>query len=48
MPDTLAERYHQTCERVAEAARRTGRRPEAVSLGAGTKNAEPEDIRGLL
>jgi pyridoxal phosphate enzyme (YggS family) len=48
MPDTLAERYHQTCERVAEAARRTGRRPEDVILVAVTKNAEPEDIRGLL
>ncbi len=48
MAETLADRYHQTCERVAAAAIRSGRRPEDVILVAVTKHAEPEDIRGLL
>lgn len=48
LAETLAERYHQTCERVAEAAIRSGRRPEDVILVAVTKAAEPEDIRAVL
>ncbi len=48
MADTLAERYHETCRRGADAATRSGRRPEDVILVAVTKHAEPEDIRSLL
>lgn len=48
MAETLAQRYHQTCERVAAAAVRSKRRPEDVILVAVTKHAEPEDIRSLL
>jgi hypothetical protein len=48
MAETLAERYHETCRRVADAAVRSGRRPEDVILVAVTKNADPEDIRRLL
>ncbi|HZW09345.1 MAG TPA: YggS family pyridoxal phosphate-dependent enzyme [Phycisphaerales bacterium] len=48
MSATLAERYHDVCERIAAAARRSGRRAEDVILVAVTKNAEPEQIRGLL
>ena len=48
MTDALAERYHQVCERVAAAARRSGREPEDIILVAVTKNAEPEQIRALL
>lgn len=48
MPDTLAERYAQTCQRIADAARRSGRRPEDVILVAVTKHAEPEQIREIL
>lgn len=47
-PDTLAERYAQTCQRVADAASRSRRRPEDIILVAVTKNAEPEQIRELL
>lgn len=45
---TLAERYHEVCERIASAARRAGRRAEDVILVAVTKNADPEQIRALL
>ncbi|MBK7404589.1 MAG: YggS family pyridoxal phosphate-dependent enzyme [Phycisphaerales bacterium] len=48
MTEALAERYHGVCERVAAAARRSGREPEDVILVAVTKNAEPEQIRALL
>jgi pyridoxal phosphate enzyme (YggS family) len=48
MSETLAERYHEVCERIAGAARRSGRRAEDVILVAVTKNAEPEQIRNLL
>lgn len=48
MAETLPQRYHETCERVAAAARQAGRRPEDIILVAVTKNAEPEDIRSLL
>lgn len=48
MPDTLAERYALTCQRVADAAARSGRRPEDIILVAVTKHADPEQIREVL
>ncbi|MFG0243045.1 MAG: YggS family pyridoxal phosphate-dependent enzyme [Phycisphaerales bacterium JB054] len=48
MPDTLAGRYAHTCQRVADAAAKSGRRPEDIILVAVTKNAEPEQIREVL
>lgn len=48
MTDTLAERYHEVCGRVAAAAKRDGRSPDEVILVAVTKNAEPEQIREIL
>jgi len=45
---TLAERYARTRERVAAAARRSGRRADDILLVAVTKYAEPEDIRELI
>lgn len=48
MPDTLADRYAQTCQRVADAARKSGRRPEDIILVAVTKHAEPDQIREVL
>jgi len=47
-PDTLAERYAQTCQRVADASRRSGRRPEDIILVAVTKTAEPEQVCEIL
>jgi PLP dependent protein len=47
-PDTLAERYDAVCHRVAEAAAKSGRRPEDVILVAVTKHADPEQIREIL
>src|SRR5688572_12125217 len=44
----LAERYHEVCERIAAAARRSGRRAEDVILVAVTKTAEPDQIRAML
>jgi len=48
MTAALGERYHEVCERIGAAARRSGRRPEDVILVAVTKNAEPDQIRGLV
>lgn len=45
---TLAERYTEVRQRVADAAARAGRTPDAVYLVAVTKTAEPEDIRELI
>lgn len=45
---TLAERYTEVKQRIADAARRAGRTPESVYLIAVTKTAEPEDIRELI
>lgn len=48
LPASLEERYAMVKERVASAAKRSGRRPEDVILCAVTKQAEPEQIRALL
>jgi pyridoxal phosphate enzyme (YggS family) len=48
MPESLAERYAIVRERVAAAARKSGRRAEDVILVAVTKYADPEQIRELL
>lgn len=45
---TLKDRYEETCARVADAARRSGRRPQDVILVAVTKFAEPDEIRELV
>ncbi len=45
---TLAERYAGVRERIAAAARRSGRSPDQIILVAVTKNAEAEQIRELL
>lgn len=44
----LAERFTEVKQRVADAARRSGRSPDSVYLVAVTKTAEPEDIRSLI
>ena len=45
---TLKNRYTEVKQRVAEAAKRSGRSPSSVYLIAVTKFAEPEDIRELI
>lgn len=45
---TLESRYSEVCERIAAAARRSGRLPEDVILVAVSKGADPEQIRALL
>ena len=45
---TLKDRYTEVQQRVAEAAKQSGRSPSAVYLIAVTKFAEPEDIRELI
>jgi pyridoxal phosphate enzyme (YggS family) len=45
---SLESRYNSVLHRIAEAARRAGRRPSEIILVAVTKNADPEQIRGLL
>lgn len=45
---SLADRYKQVKQRVADAAARAGTPPESVILVAVTKYAEPEDIRELI
>jgi len=44
----LKERYTEVKQRVAEAAKRSGRNADSVYLIAVTKFAEPEDIRELI
>ncbi|MEO1512834.1 MAG: YggS family pyridoxal phosphate-dependent enzyme, partial [Planctomycetota bacterium] len=44
----LEQRYEAVRQRVADAARRSGRAPEDVILIAVTKHAEPDDIRRLM
>src|SRR2546425_12535631 len=39
--ETLKDKYTEVRQRIADAARKTGRRPESVMLVAGTKTAEP-------
>jgi len=46
--DALRARYDEVRGRIAEAARRSGRRESAVLLIAVTKYAEPDQIRELL
>lgn len=48
LPDTLEARYAEVCGRIADAAAKAGRKASEVILVAVTKNAEPEQIRGLL
>jgi PLP dependent protein len=45
---TLKERYNEVKDRVAQAAKKSGRLPSNVYLVAVTKFAEPEDIRELI
>jgi pyridoxal phosphate enzyme (YggS family) len=45
---TLEHRYTEVKQRVADAAKRSGRTPSSVYLIAVTKFAEPEDIRELI
>jgi hypothetical protein len=45
---TLRERYLRVVDRVAAAARRSGRSPDRIILVAVTKTAEPEEIRELI
>ncbi|MFK7760327.1 MAG: YggS family pyridoxal phosphate-dependent enzyme [Phycisphaerales bacterium] len=44
----LAKRYTEVKERVAQAAKRSGRLPSSVYTVAVTKYSEPEDIRELI
>lgn len=44
----LSSRYKRICERVADAAVKSGRNPEDVLLVAVTKYAQPEQIRKLI
>lgn len=46
--ESLEARYAEVRRRVADAAERSGRRPEDVILVAVTKYAEPDQIRGLI
>ena len=48
MVDVLAQRYEAVKDRIAIAAKKSGRRPEDIYLVAVTKNAEPEQIRRLI
>ena len=48
LPDTLEARYAEVCGRIGDAAAKSGRKPSEVILVAVTKNAEPEQIKGLL
>lgn len=45
---SLKERYTEVRQRIADAARRSGRSPESILLVAVTKNAEPDQIRELI
>ncbi len=46
--ETLKDRYTEVRQRIADAARKVGRRAEAVLLVAVTKSAEPDQIRELI
>lgn len=48
MPATLKDRYAAVRQRIADAARASGRNPDAVVLVAVCKHAEPEQIRELI
>lgn len=47
-PDTLESRYRHVQDRIAEAARVSGRKPSDIILVAVTKFADPEQIKTLL
>jgi len=47
-PDTLAERYALTMDRVAEAATRSGRKASDILVVAVSKYADLDDIRELI
>lgn len=47
-PALLEARFRAVKERIAAAARRSGRRPESIVLVAVTKFAEPDQIRQLV
>ncbi len=46
--ETLKQRYDDVRERIAAAAERSGRRPEAIVLTVVTKNASIDQIRELI
>lgn len=48
LPATLEARYQLVCQKIADAAKKAGRRPGDIILTAVTKYAEPEQIRELL
>jgi PLP dependent protein len=48
LPDTLEERYALVCDRIANAAKKSGRSASDIMLVAVTKYAEPEHIRSLV
>lgn len=48
LPDSLEARYAEVKDRIANAAVKSGRRPEDVLLVAVTKFADPEQIRQLM
>lgn len=48
LPDSIEARYSEVCDRVAAAAKKSGRRPEDVLIVAVSKSAEPEQIRALI
>lgn len=47
-PEQVAQRYQEVCEKVARAARKSGRSPADIILVAVTKYAVPEQIKALL
>jgi hypothetical protein len=46
--DTVESRYAEVTQRIADAAKKSGRRASDIILCAVTKNADPEQIRTLL
>jgi PLP dependent protein len=46
--ETLKDKYTEVRQRIAEAAKRSGRRADSVVLIAVSKNAEPDQIRELV
>lgn len=46
--DTLKDKYVEVRQRIADAAKRSGRSPQSVTLVAVTKTAEPDQIRDLI
>lgn len=46
--ETIAERYQQVCERIARAARESGREPESVHLVTVTKSHPLEEVQAAI